>query len=1053
MSVMSMWMKAFAAVLLFSLPVYAARPHMIGWCQRGGQTIQVLGYNSSASTPVQASYPLATVTVTITGGGAATLYNNVGGSIANPTTCDFTGLYSFYVDDGTYDLQFSGVGIATPFTLGAIQAGTTEISGITIPAPAIADAVLTGSSATLSFWNPVANCSDVLGQHDNYSTVSHLWTCGTSADWLNLYHIPVFDVRAYANLAAAAAAAHATGGGILLLPLPGAYTVASNLTIYADTQVIAVPGATIAPAGGVTVTILGPLPDEDRQLFSGLGAVTIGAGSAVKAARAAWWGLDATGSTENSTQIQAALSSGPNTTAKKVILPSGIFKVTGTSGVPALTLGDPGYRTPLVTSSSVSTTLNVAIDAVETNIQLALALPVAPGEYITIGSETMFVSEGAGTANFKVIRGFGGTVPAAHLLGANVYKTTSGCSTTAGSRMVTCSGATFTAAMLYRAFWVGQGYDIVSIAKICTVNSTTQLTLDDAACDGAGTGVSFGAFTGQAGGVMGFSTGASTAPIYGSANGVTVEGTGSGSDGWNSGGTYNATVLRWGGTSAGINSAILSIAGPANSVVLSRVLLDCNNYVPAGLWIDALQYSRFPGVHIVNVAPPISPTQQYAHGLTLTEDSALQPTMNNDFSDLSIDSAMDDAQLMRSGSYDGWSGWIVMFNHFAKTEIGGTRRGVAIDHWVNGNDTFDGGRYIGGGTGNTTTLTSAVNNSTKTILVAAGTHVANKDYIRVESELMYVVSGGGTTTLTVDRGMHGYDLAAHASGAVVRIEPYLGMNCHYDNFVPNYQGGAGFVFAAVPVGGTIACSHALTMVLRDVDAGNAETYSQAWTLADSTLTGVGAVPGILVTDAAGRIWGRGPINSPLYYSTHTSSDDVFGDGVTVNLLQTFKKTYGGYVDMQMFTIPAGALSVLGTVMEIDAGGDFTTDGISPGYWQMQIGVDCTPAIPTTCAYILSTVPPFYLVLNTGVTGSWSLHTPVTTLATGTSGSLRAYSGTMSMQNTNYSAMTNVSAGYANLDLEAAHTIHLLVTFTSAVHGNRITLSNMYVKIMYPGAGQ
>jgi len=117
--------KLLLAGLLFCLSA-AGRARVQNWCEQGGQTIQVLGYVSSINTPVQRSYaPGCIVTVYITGSGGtlATLYSDdIGTPLANPLTASSTGLYYFYVDDGSYDIRLSGGGIPTPFTLGEVPA-------------------------------------------------------------------------------------------------------------------------------------------------------------------------------------------------------------------------------------------------------------------------------------------------------------------------------------------------------------------------------------------------------------------------------------------------------------------------------------------------------------------------------------------------------------------------------------------------------------------------------------------------------------------------------------------------------------------------------------------------------------------------------------------------------------------------------------------------------------------------------------------------------------------------------------------------------------------
>ncbi len=111
-------------LVLCSLPALA-RERIWGWCEQGGQLVTVLGYTSSPLTPIQRSYPVCTVTVFLAGTGThATLFaDNSGTSLANPFTLGVSpetgsnGYWFFYVDNGRYDLQFSGGGIPTPFTL------------------------------------------------------------------------------------------------------------------------------------------------------------------------------------------------------------------------------------------------------------------------------------------------------------------------------------------------------------------------------------------------------------------------------------------------------------------------------------------------------------------------------------------------------------------------------------------------------------------------------------------------------------------------------------------------------------------------------------------------------------------------------------------------------------------------------------------------------------------------------------------------------------------------------------------------------------------------
>jgi hypothetical protein len=90
-----------------------------GYANRGGLNIQI---NSVTSYKVQESYPNCTVTVYLAGTTTlATIYsNNIGTIKSNPFTADSTGYYAFYVNDGSYDIKFSGTGISVPFTISDI---------------------------------------------------------------------------------------------------------------------------------------------------------------------------------------------------------------------------------------------------------------------------------------------------------------------------------------------------------------------------------------------------------------------------------------------------------------------------------------------------------------------------------------------------------------------------------------------------------------------------------------------------------------------------------------------------------------------------------------------------------------------------------------------------------------------------------------------------------------------------------------------------------------------------------------------------------------------
>lgn len=76
--------------------------------------------------------------------------------------------------------------------------------------------------------------------------------------------------------------------------------------------------------------------------------------------------------------------------------------------------------------------------------------------------------------------------------------------------------------------------------------------------------------------------------------------------------------------------------------------------------------------------------------------------------------------------------------------------------------------------GSTTTLGAAITDTTGTSgTVASGTNVVNGTYIKIDSEIFYVRSGGGTVNLTWDRGQLGTTAATHANGATVNLPGQL----------------------------------------------------------------------------------------------------------------------------------------------------------------------------------------------------------------------------------------------------------------------------------------
>ncbi len=133
-----------------------------GWCELGGQTISVLGYTSSTSTPVQASYPSCTVTVYITGGAIGTV-NASGTSVIYETGIPFnaSGAWNgLTISINSVNYTIASVSSATSLTL------TTAVSG-----------TLTGVSYSVAS-APAAIYSDA-----NNTVLTNPFTANTNASW------------------------------------------------------------------------------------------------------------------------------------------------------------------------------------------------------------------------------------------------------------------------------------------------------------------------------------------------------------------------------------------------------------------------------------------------------------------------------------------------------------------------------------------------------------------------------------------------------------------------------------------------------------------------------------------------------------------------------------------------------------------------------------------------------------------------------------------------------------------------------------------------------
>lgn len=105
-------------------------------CMVGGKAVVTTGISST--TKVMASYPLATITVYLTGTSTlATIYSdNISTPQANPFTANLAGYGYFYAANGRYDVQVSGgssPSLPSPITYGDILVFDPATAGVSSP--------------------------------------------------------------------------------------------------------------------------------------------------------------------------------------------------------------------------------------------------------------------------------------------------------------------------------------------------------------------------------------------------------------------------------------------------------------------------------------------------------------------------------------------------------------------------------------------------------------------------------------------------------------------------------------------------------------------------------------------------------------------------------------------------------------------------------------------------------------------------------------------------------------------------------------------------------
>lgn len=125
-------MSRFLLVLMMTTTVgtsWGFNGRLAGWCEQGGQVVQVNGVNSTQR--VQRSYPACQVVVYLAGTTTpATIYSDtVNTPLANPFTATSLGYWFFYAADNFYDVRISGGGLSAPFTFSGLNINTSSGGG------------------------------------------------------------------------------------------------------------------------------------------------------------------------------------------------------------------------------------------------------------------------------------------------------------------------------------------------------------------------------------------------------------------------------------------------------------------------------------------------------------------------------------------------------------------------------------------------------------------------------------------------------------------------------------------------------------------------------------------------------------------------------------------------------------------------------------------------------------------------------------------------------------------------------------------------------------
>ena len=292
----------FALWFVLFTPYVSARAKLQGYVEQGNTTLTITGGIGTIAKKVQGSFPGATVTLydAVTGVPLVNCYADNAGT-AKP--CSFTssadGSWYVYLDDGRYDVRFSGTGITVPFTIGDItnfDSNQFKTDLADTSNAALGDAMVgykgSGTSATSRT------------VHDRFIDLSV-----NVMDYMTPAQIA--DIRAgtaLVDVTAAVLAANTEAGSSGTLRIPsGTYLIAGDLALTAR---ISWEGGVFSVATGKTLTLTGIQEGSISQRFAGAGTKVFTGNKYVDEVYPEWWANNTTpGVTDMTSAIQAAIDS------------------------------------------------------------------------------------------------------------------------------------------------------------------------------------------------------------------------------------------------------------------------------------------------------------------------------------------------------------------------------------------------------------------------------------------------------------------------------------------------------------------------------------------------------------------------------------------------------------------------------------------------------------------------------------------------------------------------------------------------------------------------